>query len=72
MVVFSRELPHGISPNRGEQKVRYAQYLRMAPESTLMLTEEEKSGRKKQVHEVLPGWLKESEDALMRELYMLE
>lgn len=39
VLIFSRELPHGIAPNKSENTMRYAQYLRMAPESTLMLSE---------------------------------
>ena len=42
IVIFSRELPHGITANMSEKDMRYAQYLRMGPESTLMLTKEEK------------------------------
>jgi hypothetical protein len=38
ILVFSRELPHNIFPNESD-KFRYAQYVRMAPESSLMLTE---------------------------------
>jgi ectoine hydroxylase-related dioxygenase (phytanoyl-CoA dioxygenase family) len=38
VLIFSRELPHGINSNTSESNVRYAQYLRMAPESSLMLT----------------------------------
>lgn len=54
VVIFSRELPHGISPNISEDSVRYAQYLRMAPESTLMLTASEKKRRAFQVRTLLP------------------
>lgn len=54
VIIFSRELPHGISPNITENKVRYAQYLRMGPESTLMLDQQEKKERAKCVRRVLP------------------
>jgi ectoine hydroxylase-related dioxygenase (phytanoyl-CoA dioxygenase family) len=37
LLLFTRELPHNIYPNKSD-KFRYAQYLRMTPESTLMLT----------------------------------
>lgn len=46
LLIFSRELPHNIFPNESEN-FRYAQYLRMAPESSLMLTEKEKMVRKR-------------------------
>ena len=71
VIIFSRELPHGITANVSEDKVRYAQYLRLGPESTLMLTEEEKEERKKCVREMLPKELLESEDHIVREVYML-
>ena len=45
LLIFSREIPHNISPNVSSDIVRYAQHVRMAPESTLMLTEEEKENR---------------------------
>lgn len=45
ILIFSRELPHNIFPNESED-FRYAQYLRMAPESSLMLTSDEKAVRK--------------------------
>ena len=37
IILFTRELPHNIYPNISD-KFRYAQYLRLAPESSLMLT----------------------------------
>ena len=43
----------------------------MGPESTLMLTEEEKEERRKCVREMLPKELLESEDQIVREVYML-
>jgi ectoine hydroxylase-related dioxygenase (phytanoyl-CoA dioxygenase family) len=39
VVIFNREIPHGIAPNVSEKTIRYAQYLRMTPESALMLDE---------------------------------
>lgn len=45
LIVFSRELPHNIYPNKSD-KFRYAQYLRMSPITCLQLTEEEKRNRK--------------------------
>jgi len=41
MIVFSRELPHNVFPNVSDS-FRYAQYLRMSPESCLCLTPDEK------------------------------
>ena len=40
MMVFTRELPHNIYYNLSD-KFRFAQYLRMSPQSALMLNEYE-------------------------------
>ena len=66
IVIFSRELPHGITANVSEKDMRYAQYLRMGPESTLMLTKEEKESRKEQVKKMIPEWIRSSEDPIVK------
>jgi ectoine hydroxylase-related dioxygenase (phytanoyl-CoA dioxygenase family) len=70
LLIFSRELPHNIFPNESEH-FRYAQYLRMAPESTLMLTAEDKAVRKREVKKMLPAYLDVNND-LCREIFMLD
>lgn len=70
IILFTRQLPHNIFPNLSD-KVRYAQYLRMAPESTLMLTEEEKTNRRRQVKKLMHK-NEDRRDPIVREVYMLE
>lgn len=70
LLVFSRELPHNIFPNESEN-FRYAQYLRMAPECTLMLTPEEKAIRKREVKKMLPPYYDVSSE-ICKEIYMLD
>jgi hypothetical protein len=61
ILIFSRELPHNIYPNDSEN-FRYAQYLRMSPESTLCLTPEEKDLRKKALKNMIPSYVDLSSD----------
>jgi hypothetical protein len=70
LLLFTRELPHNIFPNLSG-KWRFAQYLRMAPLSTLLLTEFEKQKRKACVKRFLPEALT-IDDPISREVYMME
>lgn len=56
LLIFTRELPHNIFQNISG-KWRFAQYLRMAPLSSLMLTEFEQQKRKECVRRFLPPGL---------------
>jgi hypothetical protein len=68
IIVFSAELPHSMFPNESEG-FRYAQYLRMAPLSTLELTEETKEMRKRLLEERLPKELEVTD--IGREVFLL-
>lgn len=70
LLVFSRELPHNIYPNESEN-FRYAQYLRMTPESSLLLSEKEKEARKNLMKALLPEKIDVS-DPISREIFMLD
>lgn len=69
LLVFTRELPHNIYHNLSEE-FRFAQYLRMSPLSTLMLTEYEIEKRKKCVEYFLPKELP-VDDPISKEIYMI-
>ena len=70
LLVFSRELPHNIYQNESEN-FRYAQYLRMTPESSLLLSEKEKEARKKLIRLLLPEKIDVS-DPISREIFMID
>lgn len=53
IIIFSSELPHTMFPNESDQ-FRYAQYLRMAPLSTLELSEEQKKKRETLIRQNVP------------------
>jgi hypothetical protein len=69
LIIFSSELPHTMFPNESE-KFRYAQYLRMAPLSTLELSEETSLKRKELIKRNLPSELSITE--IGREVFMLD
>jgi ectoine hydroxylase-related dioxygenase (phytanoyl-CoA dioxygenase family) len=70
LLIFTRELPHNIFQNLSG-KWRFAQYLRMAPLSSMMLTEFEQQKRKECVRRFLPEGLA-VDDPISREIYMME
>jgi hypothetical protein len=70
LLIFSRELPHNVYPNLSEE-FRFAQYLRMSPLSSLMLTEFEVAKRKKCIEHALPKDLP-VDDPISKEIYMLD
>jgi ectoine hydroxylase-related dioxygenase (phytanoyl-CoA dioxygenase family) len=70
LLLFTRELPHNIFSNLSG-KWRFAQYLRMAPLSTLFLTELERQKRRECVKRFLPPGLP-VDDPISKEIYMLE
>lgn len=69
LIIFSGELPHTMFPNESSG-FRYAQYLRMAPLSTLEITEEIAEKRKNLVNQHLPPDLVIT--PLGREVFLLE
>jgi hypothetical protein len=69
LIIFTAELPHTMYPNDSDG-FRYAQYLRMAPLSTLELTEELMLKRRDLVHEHLPRELDVT--AIGKEVFLLE
>lgn len=68
LIVFTAELPHTMFPNESDQ-FRYAQYLRMAPLSTLELSDEALSKRRALLAANMPRQLQVSE--LGREVFLL-
>ena len=69
IIIFTAELPHTMFPNDSEE-FRFAQYLRMAPLSTLELTPEQKEKRKTLVQENLPPNLVVTD--IGREVFLLD
>lgn len=70
LLIFSRELPHNIYPNLSTE-FRYAQYLRMSPQSSLQLSPELYKARRKLVRSMLPKDLDVS-DPISQEIFMLD
>jgi ectoine hydroxylase-related dioxygenase (phytanoyl-CoA dioxygenase family) len=69
IIVFSAELPHSMFPNESEG-FRYAQYLRMAPLSTLELLPENFARRQQMVRQNLPPELEIT--AIGKEVFLLD
>jgi hypothetical protein len=69
LILFSAELPHSMYPNLSEG-FRFAQFLRMSPLSTLELSEEMETRRKKLLLEHIPKDLVITE--IGREVFHLE
>lgn len=69
LIIFTAELPHTMFPNESEQ-FRYAQYLRMAPLSTLELSDEAFAKRRALLKAHMPTGLQVSE--LGREVFLLK
>ncbi len=70
IIIFTRELPHNIYPNTSD-KFRYAQYLRFAPESSLMLTPVQKRVRKIEARKMIHKDV-DLNDPIVQEVYMLD